>query len=70
MHIFLTVKYCRYRWKTNLIEDTKKKMSENAVSWKEVDEDSKQSLHGRKIVLRGKFDHAKGLIHSLANIHH
>jgi surfeit locus 1 family protein len=45
-----------------LIEDTKKKMSENAVSWEEVDENSKQSLHGRKIVLRGKFDHVKEIL--------
>lgn len=50
----------RYQWKVKVMEDTKKRMEEEPVEWRHVLKSDKEALHGRKIVVRGKFDHAKG----------
>ena len=50
----------RYQWKVNLIEDTKKRMAEESLDWRVVADSDRNSLQGRKIAIRGKFDHSKG----------
>lgn len=59
-HLILTGRQYRYQWKVNLIEDSKKRMAEDSLDWRVVADSDRSSLQGRKIAIRGKFDHSKG----------